>query len=354
MSQLLVAFTVELDNQFESRMADQFAPSLVLWSNLMQFVDENGVAAGEIARLARVTMGGLLPGLACVDRHGYVTVDAERGPCRARQRRADGMVNLTAAGQRARAAWGPLPGVIEERWRARVGHGAVAGLRESLEAVASRLDLELPEYVQGGLIAGAAGSTAGSSPDRAGIAAAARCLPALLSQVLLAFTIEYEREPGLPLAVSANALRVLSSAPVSVGDLPRLTGVSKQAARSSAEFLARYGYAVTEPGPSSGRARVIRITGRGAQARAASQRRTGIVEASWRTRFGPSADRLREALQAVLTHPGLGQGLEPLAGGWRARAPYVAQARAMMSDPGTALPHYPVVHLHRGGFPDGS
>ncbi len=48
--------------------------------------------------------------------------------------------------------------------------------------------------------------------------------------MLLAFTIEFEREPGLPLAVSANALRGRTDEGVRQADPPRLAGISKEAA----------------------------------------------------------------------------------------------------------------------------
>jgi hypothetical protein len=46
--------------------------------------------------------------------------------------------------------------------------------------------------------------------------------------------------------------------------------------------------------------------------------------------------------------------LSRLPGGWRARNPYLRQTTAVLDDPGAALPHYPMVVLHRGGWPDGS
>ena len=49
----------------------------------------------------------------------------------------------------------------------------------------------------------------------------------------------------------------------------------------------------------------------------------------------------------------LSLGLEPYAGGWRASAPYVTRTQAVIDDPVSTLPHYPMV-LHRGGWPDGS
>ena len=49
----------------------------------------------------------------------------------------------------------------------------------------------------------------------------------------------------------------------------------------------------------------------------------------------------------------MAEGLRPYPDGWRAHPPYLGQTRALLSDPGGALPHYPMVS-HRGGYPDGS
>jgi hypothetical protein len=47
-------------------------------------------------------------------------------------------------------------------------------------------------------------------------------------------------------------------------------------------------------------------------------------------------------------------GLQPYPDGWRAtRNPYRARTQAMLADPASALPRYPMV-LGRGGYPDGS
>jgi hypothetical protein len=50
----------------------------------------------------------------------------------------------------------------------------------------------------------------------------------LLSQLLLAFTIEFDRESRGPLRLCANALRVLGQTPVPLGEIPRLTGTSPE------------------------------------------------------------------------------------------------------------------------------
>ncbi len=78
------------------------------------------------------------------------------------------------------------------------------------------------------------------------------------------------------------------------------------------------------------------------------------IDAAWADRFGADeVRRLRSALASVLEHPDLAVGLRPYAGGWRASKPYLARTEALLENPRTALPHYPMV-LHRGGWPDGS
>ena len=54
-------------------------------------------------------------------------------------------------------------------------------------------------------------------------------LSALLSRVLLAFAIEFERESDLSLAISANVLRVLDERASGSRTFRYLTGVSKEA-----------------------------------------------------------------------------------------------------------------------------
>jgi hypothetical protein len=70
LSQVLVAFTIEFDNEFERRMSHRTAigglsdpevrnapwlTSLVMWANVMQFVGEAGITAGELLRRSRIT-----------------------------------------------------------------------------------------------------------------------------------------------------------------------------------------------------------------------------------------------------------------------------------------------------------
>jgi len=248
LSHVLVAFTIEFDNEFEHQMPhtttwgpaahSRHGPwlvSLVMWSNFMQFVGEDGVSLRELESLARITN---LKGL---ERWGYVVVEPDPADSRTAPPRSDWVVRPTPAGRRAQAVWRPLADVIEKRWQARFGKDEIGRLRVSLQALVSQLDVEMPHYLP------VVWSGKSEVPDLKGrLPAAAEGgiasrldLSVLLSQVLLAFTIDFERESNVSLPISANALRVLDEKGVRVRDLPRLTGVSKEAISMSVGFLQR-------------------------------------------------------------------------------------------------------------------
>jgi DNA-binding MarR family transcriptional regulator len=191
-------------------------------------------------------------------------------------------------------------------------------------------------------------------------------LPALLSRVLVAFAVEFERESATSLAISANVLRVLGDDWALVRDLPSLGGVSKEAVSMATGFLVRNGRAEIGPVPAPGRGQRIRLTPSGRRARDRYGPLTAAIEDRWRTRWGDALigdlrARLERLTGAAAVGPaGAGapdtshtpgahgepslllQGVEPYPDGWR------AQVRRP-----PLLPHYPIV-LHRGGYPDGS
>jgi DNA-binding MarR family transcriptional regulator len=362
LSQVLVAFTIELDNEFErltphrtTRAAagsrgGPWLVSQVMWSNLMQFVTEEGVSVGELQRLARTAML-LLRGM---ERWGYITVEPGPSDRRSNAPRPEWVVRATRKGLRAQQVWRPLLGVIEERWRERFGTPEISRLRESLSVLVSQFDVELPEYlpVLGyGLLAEVYNSekrAQGMAPAPGDGVESRLPLTALLSQALLAFTIEYERESQVSLAIGANVLRLLDDRGVPIRDLPRLSGVSKEAIATALSFLEKRRFIVLEPTPNASRGKVARLTEKGQEAQDTYRRLVGDLEEGWRGRFGKEAIHyLRESLQQLVGEPSaelspLFRGLEPHPEGWRASVPRPA-----------TLPHYPMV-LHRGGYPDGS
>jgi hypothetical protein len=349
LSHALVAFTIEFDNEFEQQMPHRttnhgglpHAPwlvSMVMWSNFMQFIPEDGIPARELQRLLRKTGKSMHAWLTRMGKWwGYIGVDA------------GAMVRPTSGGLKAQAVWRPLAASIEKRWQERFGAKEINHLRESLWAVARQLDVELPDglpILGYGLFSREQDQDypASTGPGGAPISS----LPALLSKVLLAFAIDFESNSELSLAISANLLRLPGKAGVRVRDLPRLAGVSKEAIAMSQSFLKKHGYAVEEPEASGSRVKVLVLTAKGQHGQNAYRQLVWTIEERWQARFGSEVMRdLRESLERLVGEPTaqlspLFRGLKPYPNGWRASVPSAER-----------LPHYPMV-LHRGGFPDGS
>jgi DNA-binding MarR family transcriptional regulator len=173
-------------------------------------------------------------------------------------------------------------------------------------------------------------------------------LSPLLGGVLLAFTVEFESGSRLSLPISATSLRVLEPPGTLVGDLPRLTGVSREANAMCTGWLERHGCAVVEPVASGRRGKVVRLTPKGEKAQQKYRRLLALTGESWQSTYGADVvAALRAALEDVV-----GDGTytsSPLAAGL---VPYPDNWRSKVRRPET-LPHHPMV-LHRGGCPDGS
>jgi DNA-binding MarR family transcriptional regulator len=320
--------------------------SLVMWSNCMRFVGEKGVRVRELEDLARTKTN-----LNGMERWGHIVVQPDPSDTRPKPPRSDWVIRATPAGRKAQEIWRPLFGVIEERWQERFGNQQIDRLRESLVALISQLDVELPDClpILGYGLFSRAPDLKGRRPVGPQEALDSRLpLSGLLSKVLLAFAIEFERESELSLAISANVLRVLDEKGVRVRDLPLLTGVSNESISMAMGILQKGRLAAVEADQAGGRAKVVRLTPKGREVQDAYFRLLGVIEERWEARFGKSVMRaLRESLERLVAEPTpplspLFRGLEPHPGGWR----------ASVRKPNT-LPHYPMV-LHRGGYPDGS
>lgn len=366
LSQPLVAFTIEFDNESEHRSAHRttwgpaaglrrgpWLVSQAMWANFMQFVGAAGVPLAEVGDLARIT------NLAGLERWGYVVVQPDPADGRPAPPRRDWIVTPTQAGRRAQQVWQPLAAVIEDRWRARFGADEITALRDALTALIAQFDVDLPPYlpvVKNELFADISRFRARPPAVESG----GVDLSVLLSQVLLAFTLDFEGASPVSLAVGANALRVLTDEGVRVRDLPRLTGVSKEALSMATGVLGRRGYAELRPDPVASRGKLARLTPQGWPAQDDFVSLLDAAERRWRNRFGTDQiAALRRALHNIVNQrddggqPRLAAGLRPYPDGWRAQQPFLRQTMAVLSDPAGALPQYPMV-LHRGGWPDGS
>jgi DNA-binding MarR family transcriptional regulator len=360
LSQVLVAFTIEFDNEFEHQMPHRttkhgstsgarqgpWLVSLVMWSNCMRFVSEGGVKAGELERLARTSTN-----LNGMERWGYIVIGPDSADRRPDPPRRDWVIRASPLGCKAREVWEPLFPAIEKRWQARFGAVEIGHLRDSLLAVIGQFDVDLPDCLPilgYGLLSGAPQRDREASAGRENRHDSTLSLPTLLSRVLLAFALEFERDSELSIAICANVMRLMDERGMRVRDLPCLSGVSREAINVALGFLQRKSLATIAPDQAGGRAKIACLTPQGRKVRDAYRQLLGAIEERWRTRYGKDAIRkLREPLERLVsdgTEEGspLFRGLEPYPDGWR----------ASVSKPHT-LPHYPMV-LHRGGFPDGS
>jgi DNA-binding MarR family transcriptional regulator len=374
LSQALVAFTIELDNEFEHRMPHRTtrsesgsdtpfrsksgsdAPirsgsgrearqgpwlvSLAMYLNCMRWLGEDGLTVAELERVSRTTTN--LDGMR---RWRYVTIDPEPGPGASRQPRRDARLRPTRHGRAAQEVWRPLLGEIEQRWGDRFGGAELDQLTGALRAIVGETDLVLPDcmpILRHGLWS-AQSVRRGPTQD-----AGELTLASLLARALLAFTAAYERRSELSLAVGSDVLRVLDDDAVRVRDLPARSGVSKEAIAMATGFLQRQRHVTVEPIPAPARGKRIRLTASGRAAQRRHDVLTEAIEAGLRERFGAEPMKAVRASLTKIVGDGTRSG-SPLFDGL---APYPDGWRSSVRQP-DLLPHFPVV-LHRGGFPDGS
>jgi len=207
-----------------------YVASLRQWSNFMRVLDEQGMTVGELERRARAK-----PQLDAMRRWGYVTVGPDPDDPRRRPPERALLVVPTEAGRQAQAVWRPLPAAIETRWRARFGAEEMDELRATLQGLRDGLGLNLPRFLTGFYGGYAAKPWEGSADE----VDDPLPLPALLSQVLQAFALEYEQEATASLCYSANVVRLLDEDGANVGQLPRRSGVAIEPIRRLAPGAAR-------------------------------------------------------------------------------------------------------------------
>src|SRR6188508_91306 len=108
LSQVVVAFTIELDNEFERRFLEAGGgarvTSLTMWSNLLRFVGD-GITVRELVAAVGLPESSVRSRLGGVERWGYVSVGPSTGKREGygsgKGMKDDWVVELTPAGRRA-------------------------------------------------------------------------------------------------------------------------------------------------------------------------------------------------------------------------------------------------------------
>jgi hypothetical protein len=367
LSQILVAYTVELDCEFERRVLETPSRgarlSLVVWLNLLQFLADGPVSVRTLASRALAADDQVRHQLGCLERWGFILLRPGKraGFGSGRGIRADWPVRLTDTGEMAIKIWPDLIPEIDIRWSKRFGDGA-ARLRRSLEAIDRQIALELPQGLPGAIL------TLPEFAPRKSAAEHGMPLPVLLSRVLLAFALDFEHDSVTPISMCANAIRVLSDEPIPEAEIPKRTGCSDET--SGIGWQLKPYIIIIERDPARGRGKFVRLSEAGMKTQHRYHRLAREIEERWLECFNGAAEELREALTALLKRSELSEGLKPppdttRAGaqtpalGRRAAGPaarqrkrdLVVQSEAFVRDPAGTLPHYPLWDMNRGFGP---
>jgi hypothetical protein len=365
LSQTLVAYTVELDSEFERRVLEAHAAarlSLVIWLNVMRFLADGPLSVRTLASRALANEEQGKAGLGCLERWGFILLQSGKraGFGSGRGIRADWLVRLTAGGETAIKIWPELVPQIDARWSKRFGDDATR-LRRSLEAIEQQIDLELPQGLPVSIL---------QLPQFAPRKSAAQDglpLPVLLSRVLLAFALDFEGESRTPISLCANTLRVLSDEPIPEAEIPKRTGCSAETAGIGWQHKP---YIIVESDPARSRGKFVRLSEAGINAQREYHSTARDIEEKWKDRFGTATKEIRESLTTLLKRGELSEGLKPPPGTTRAGAQtpalgrftvgpaarqrkrdLVSQTEAFVRDPAGALPHYPLWDINRGFGP---
>jgi hypothetical protein len=394
LSQTLVAFTVELDNEFERRTAEAGHPgaglSLIVWQTVIQFLANGELTVRELSLRALLPPERLAHMLGCLERWTFLQLRPAAGSVhtmplrhhpRARRNLRDGwgsgrgiraewIVSLTSKGCTAAETWPPLTDQIERRWTERFGRIQIDNLRNALQPIASRIDTETPSLLSADL---RTAKTQTVSPSISS-SAAPLSFPVLLSRILMYFATEFDHRARAPMALSANTLRILSKTPLREADIPHLTGTSPETSGIGWQIKP---YVLVEPDPTARRGKTVRLTPLGLEAQREYQCLVSEIEKLCETRFGKDKIRhLKKSLQALFAQRNadgnllMSKGLIPPPGvarsgtqvpalGRRDLGPaarkrvrdLVLQTEAFVRDPAAALPHFPLWDMNRGFGP---
>lgn len=139
LSQALIAYTLEFDRLLAAKCKvfewKQSPPSLAMWSNILRFVGERGVEERELPELSGISKPAVHISVACLERHGWVKVDA-----------GTKVVRLTPRGRKIAKLWRSTLQEMEDQWSEQYGRSGVASLRASLEKISKGLSSSLPFF----------------------------------------------------------------------------------------------------------------------------------------------------------------------------------------------------------------
>ena len=302
------AFTLDYD---QARGKHHSIPQLGTWANVLRVIDAEGTDQRQLARRAVISRRAAEVVVTRLERYRQVAVEKQaiegkRGKTK--------LVQLTASGAAGTALAGARVDTVQADWRQRFGGDAVDQLRDALSAVVDRLPVELPHY-PAGYGAGDPSVTGGDyvpeDPGPPRIPAHGQDwpvvlrepgsdtrhlpLPALLSQVLAAFAIDYERERFGSLPAASNFLRLVGDDGMTLGRARALGGVSG----NGKTLHERHRDVVVEPGRPRDMSRRVFLTPKGRRVRDAYPHLVMEIEDRWRKQYAAAIPPMRTTLMAM-------------------------------------------------------
>ena len=284
---------------------DDGMPSLDLWANLLRALDNAGTDRRELPVILRLSKRALRSRVSTAARHGWVgELQSGRGQVK---------VRLTVRGSDVTTRWKSLQGSAEQRWRAEIGVNRTDRLRSSLEQLVAALPLEHPHYpasygAADASITGGNGQDWQPVPRGNGDTVSDLPLSALVSQVLVAFAMNYEEKSPVALSLSGTVIRLIPPEGRPLQGLGDSAGISA---------LVRHGF--LRVSGNAGR-EIVHLTPKGLAVSCAYDGRIQAVETEWRNEFGDvSITLLRRALEEVAEAASHTQGAaDKIPGGSRA------------------------------------
>ena len=305
---------------FDHRLAELRSPtqpSLGIWSNVLRAIPDDGLNRRDFSKRTVLSKRAASGVLRDSERLGWLAVE-KKSP-------RTTTLHLTAPGRQARDAIAALIQDLEADWEKHFGSKRMAALHDALAALVAQFDIELPWCLTGygpadASITGGNHIAAKAGPPRIphhgqdwpvvprerNSDVSHQPLPALLSQALAGFTIDYEREIfgyGAGLNATANLLQHLPDDGISLGDAKSRGEVAGNG-KAGAE---RHLVVVVEPGKPRDLQRRVFLTPKGKRARDSYAHLVTQVEREWRERYGDCVAELRAALEAIDDQ--LGEGL---------------------------------------------
>ena len=304
LSALLTHAFLDINRSFERTAAEVGEESsLLTYSDFLRVVPDDGIEVGELPAATRISRRAIQSWLR-LEKRGWLEIESTAPRVK--------VVRPTERARQTRDRCAELVVTTDDAWCVSIGVDEAKSLRVALEALVSRLDLELAHYpmTYGGSdisVLGGPWVAAKAGPPRIpahgadwvpvvrgdGDTVSGLPLHALLSQALVAFLIDYEDRARFPMFAAAQLADTMPAGKVPLVDLPPILGVTG-AGKSGLE---RHGIVRVT---GSGDRRIASLTPVGTQIRDAYVPTVAGIGDGWDERYGTAlvAD-LRAALERV-------------------------------------------------------